>query len=163
MNKKKRKGWIEPAVASQIFRIIPVPTADLIIQRSDGSVLLLKRKNYPAKNKWWLPGGKIDFKEKLEQAALRIAEGETGIKVRVERQLGVVEFFFKKGWFGNPCHPIANVFLVRPLNEFGKVQLDDQSASYRWTKTLPKYLHRYLLNVPELSYLLKKVTGSCRR
>ncbi len=45
------------------------------------SVLLVKRKNYPYKDKWCLPGGFLDVKkETLEQCAQRILHQETNLK-----------------------------------------------------------------------------------
>lgn len=44
------------------------------------SVLLVKRKDYPYKDKWCLPGGFLDIKENLEECPKRILERETNIK-----------------------------------------------------------------------------------
>lgn len=43
------------------------------------SVLLVKRDNYPYKDKWCLPGGFIKVDEDIEDAPLRILKSETGI------------------------------------------------------------------------------------
>ena len=44
------------------------------------SVLLVKRDNYPFKDKWCLPGGFIGINEDIEDAAKRILKTETNIK-----------------------------------------------------------------------------------
>lgn len=44
------------------------------------SVLLVKRKDYPFKDKWCLPGGFLDVKEDLEDCPKRILERETGLR-----------------------------------------------------------------------------------
>ena len=44
------------------------------------SVLLVKRDNYPFKDKWCLPGGFLDVKEDLNASPLRILERETNLK-----------------------------------------------------------------------------------
>lgn len=44
------------------------------------SVLLVKRDNYPFKDKWCLPGGFLDVKEDLNDCPLRILERETNLK-----------------------------------------------------------------------------------
>lgn len=44
------------------------------------SVLLVKRKEYPFKDKWCLPGGFLDIKEELEECPKRILESETNLK-----------------------------------------------------------------------------------
>ena len=43
------------------------------------SVLLVKRENYPYKDKWCLPGGFVRVDEDLEDAPVRILAGETGL------------------------------------------------------------------------------------
>ena len=44
------------------------------------SVLLVKRNNYPYKDKWCLPGGFLDVHEELEDCPVRILERETNLK-----------------------------------------------------------------------------------
>ena len=44
------------------------------------SILLVKRDNYPFKNKWCLPGGFINMDENLDEAAKRILKNETNLK-----------------------------------------------------------------------------------
>jgi 8-oxo-dGTP diphosphatase len=61
----------------------PVPTVDIIITLGAG-VLLVKRKNPPYG--WALPGGFVDYGESLEQAAVREAQEETGLHIRLVRQ-----------------------------------------------------------------------------
>ncbi len=44
------------------------------------SVLLVKRDDYPFKNKWCLPGGFLDINEDLEECPKRILQRETNLK-----------------------------------------------------------------------------------
>lgn len=44
------------------------------------SILLVKRDNYPYKDKWCLPGGFVGYDEELEDAPLRILKNETNIE-----------------------------------------------------------------------------------
>lgn len=44
------------------------------------SILLVKRDNYPYKDKWCLPGGFVGYDEELEAAPLRILKNETNIE-----------------------------------------------------------------------------------
>jgi ADP-ribose pyrophosphatase YjhB (NUDIX family) len=62
----------------------PVPTVDIIIRYGDG-IILIKRRNPP--EGWALPGGFVDYGEPLEGAAVREAKEETGLTVRLVRQL----------------------------------------------------------------------------
>ena len=44
------------------------------------SILLIKRDDYPFKDKWCLPGGFLDIKEDLEECPRRVLQRETNIK-----------------------------------------------------------------------------------
>ena len=61
----------------------PVPTVDIIIE-IDAAIVLIERKNPPYG--WALPGGFVDYGESLEEAAIREALEETGLKVENLRQ-----------------------------------------------------------------------------
>ncbi|MEE2829275.1 MAG: NUDIX hydrolase [Myxococcota bacterium] len=65
----------------------PFPTVDVIIERSDGFVVLIRRKNPP--EGWALPGGFVDTGESTEDAARREAREETGLDVVLTDLLGV--------------------------------------------------------------------------
>jgi len=62
----------------------PLPTVDIIIETM-GGVVLIQRKNKPFG--WALPGGFVDYGESLEKAAVREALEETGLRVKLVRQL----------------------------------------------------------------------------
>jgi len=62
----------------------PLPTVDIIIETT-GGIVLIERKNEPFG--WALPGGFVDYGESLEKAAVREAFEETGLQVKLIRQL----------------------------------------------------------------------------
>jgi len=55
-----------------------------IIIRHRGGIVLVKRKD---NGMWALPGGHVELDETLEHAAIREAKEETGLDVRLIRQL----------------------------------------------------------------------------
>jgi len=62
----------------------PVPTVDIIIEFG-GGVVLIERANEP--HGWAIPGGFVDYGESLEDAAVREAMEETGLRVELKRQM----------------------------------------------------------------------------
>ena len=83
-----------------------------VIQRADGAILLVQRGRPPEQGHWGLPGGKVDWMEKVEAAVVREVLEETGLQVRVERLLCVVDHF--EPALGQ--HWVAPVYLVRALD-----------------------------------------------
>ncbi len=55
----------------------------------NGKILLIKRKNEPFKGKWALPGGFVEYGERVEDAVLREFQEEVGIKAKIKKLLGV--------------------------------------------------------------------------
>jgi 8-oxo-dGTP diphosphatase len=47
-------------------------------------IVLVRRKNPP--HGWALPGGFVDYGETVEEAAIREAQEETGLKIEIKRQ-----------------------------------------------------------------------------
>jgi ferritin-like protein len=93
----------------------PVPTVDIIIEttRPDGQkgIVLIKRRNPPYG--WALPGGFVDYGESLEEAALREAEEETSLKIKLIRQ-----FHTYSSPHRDPrLHTITTVYLAEATGE----------------------------------------------
>jgi ADP-ribose pyrophosphatase YjhB (NUDIX family) len=57
----------------------------------DGRLLLVKRKRPPEAGCWSLPGGKVDFGERVEDAIVREIAEEVGVEIVLLRSLGVVQ------------------------------------------------------------------------
>lgn len=57
----------------------------------DGRILLIQRAKEPEAGYWGLPGGKVDFLEKVEQAVIREISEELGIQLHGLTLLCVVD------------------------------------------------------------------------
>ena len=100
----------------------------------DGRVLLVRRRRPPLQDLWSLPGGHVEFGERLADAARREVREETGIEVADLRQLEVVELM---GGLADPLpagqspyHYILVVFAARFAA--GSVTAGDDAAAARF-------------------------------
>lgn len=84
----------------------PFPTVDIIIEFGNG-IVLIKRKNPP--HGWALPGGFVDYGERLEEAAKREALEETSLTVSDLRLLGC----YSDPGRDQRMHTISTVFVCR--------------------------------------------------
>jgi ADP-ribose pyrophosphatase YjhB (NUDIX family) len=64
-------------------------------------VLLTRREDFHV---WCLPGGHVDAKETLAQAAVREMREETGLEVRLTRLVGV---YSRPGWNNGGMHMVS--------------------------------------------------------
>ena len=68
---------------------LPRVAVDVVIVRRGGGVVLVKRRNEPFRGCWAIPGGFVEYGERVEEAAVREALEETGLRVRLTKLVGV--------------------------------------------------------------------------
>jgi len=59
----------------------PLVSIDLVLRDADGRILLGRRNHEPAKDTWFVPGGRIQQGESLDGAFARIAQAELGARL----------------------------------------------------------------------------------
>jgi colanic acid biosynthesis protein WcaH len=149
-------GFIPPKEYRKILEKIAIPCVDLVIH-VDGKFLLHKRTNQPAKGKWWVPGGRIYKGETNEKAALRKSLEETGMKVKIEKFIGVKETMFGKGPFGmGKVHTINIQYLVKPVSGKFHVKIDSQASEFKIFNKIEKSWDPYVKDIIKKSGILKK-------
>lgn len=84
----------------------PVPTVDALIVHPGKGVVLVERRFEPLG--WALPGGFVEYDESVEDATVREAFEETGLRVKLDALLGV---------YSDPArdkrlHTISTVFIA---------------------------------------------------
>jgi len=94
-----------------------------VIQRADGAVLLVKRGRAPEQGHWGLPGGKVDWMERVEDTVVREVREETGLRIALERLLCVVDHF--EPALGQ--HWVAPVYLARTLDDTPAASLEPEA------------------------------------
>ena len=138
-----RRNSIPASLYRKILSTVPILTVDVVIVHR-GKFLLIKRACPPAKNAWWTPGGRVFWGEKMETAVQRKARSETGISVKVDKFLDIVDFKFQKGMWGIPVHTPSAFYLGHPVSRAPKIKFDKTSLDARWFEHIPKRCHRGL-------------------
>ncbi|MBP5527063.1 MAG: NUDIX hydrolase [Bacteroidales bacterium] len=106
----------------------PMLTADCVVVRPSGEVLLVRRGNEPFKGCWALPGGFMEMDETIEHCAVRELMEETGIEVD-ESMLSLVGVFSAPG--RDPRgRTVTAAYLVRA--DVGEAKAGDDAAEVRW-------------------------------
>ncbi len=101
-----------------------------VLVRRDGRVLLVRRGKPPLAGLWSLPGGKVEFGERLETAAIREIREETGIDIDGLERIDMAEIIVKDTAGAVQSHAVITVFAGRYVA--GTVAAGDDAADARW-------------------------------
>jgi len=119
-----------------VIKHTPLVSIDLIIENRAGEYLLGLRKNRPAKDYWFVPGGRIRKDERLEDAFCRITKDELGIATSFNKAsfLGFYEHFYTDNVFVDDAY--GTHYVVLGFNLSDEPILDKlpkiQHFSFRW-------------------------------
>ena len=137
---------IEKKTYDIIRRHMPVICLDIVLIKKS-RILLLMRENYPAKNQWWFPGGRIYKGETIEQAATRIALNEVALEAKFIDVSGFEETYFEKqGEMQFDIHTI-NLTADMELLEDKEPFLDGNHSSYMWASHNDINFHDAVRNI----------------
>ena len=125
----------------------PKLTVDGVILEN-GEILLIKRAGEPFKGKWALPGGFVEYNEKVEDAVIREIREETGVNAEIKELVGV---------YSDPKrdprgHTISIVFLLYIIS--GEIKYGDDACNAKFFN---------LKELPELSFDHDKIISDVKR
>jgi len=125
LSEREEGGRLRPACdnCGYIHYHNPVPGVGLLIEM-DGGVVLIQRGNAPHKGDWTLPSGFVEADESAEEAAIREAEEETGLKVKIMEMMGVNSFPE-----GPPVSGIMIFYRMQPVS--GELRAGDDAAAVK--------------------------------
>ena len=116
---------------------MPLVSIDLIVENAQGDCLIGLRRNPPARNWWFVPGGRILKNESRDEALERLLLDELGADLSVgalPRFTGVYEHFYDvdfTGAAGTSTHYVVLAYRVRLDGDAGHLPRA-QHTDYRW-------------------------------
>ncbi len=134
--------FLNEKLFENVVKNSPIAAIDLCIFNDAKEILLGKRINHPAKNFFFVPGGRIRKGETLFIASKRILNGELNYEIAEQdfnlfSLLGVFQHFYDENVFGNKqfsSHYVVIVYVV-PLKVLKKSNIgifNDQHDEYIW-------------------------------
>lgn len=114
------------------------------VVKKGNSIVLVKRTHEPGKGFWSIPGGLVELGESVRDAVKREVREETGLEVKIDKLINVVDNIVYDRSKRLKFHYILVDFLVHPVG--GKLQDASKArwveagelSQYRLTKTATK-------------------------
>ena len=131
----------------------PEPVVGIFILNPQGELLLVKSHKW--NNQYVVPGGHIEFMEKIESTVAREAKEETGLDVFAPKLLTVCQYLDEGEFYKKGKHFLMLQFLAKTNG--GEVRLNDEAEEYVWiapAKSLELDLFKYTRQTIK-DYLLK--------
>ncbi|MDP9141696.1 MAG: GDP-mannose mannosyl hydrolase [Pseudomonadota bacterium] len=128
-------GPLPADIYLQVVASAPLVAIDLIVRDAEGRVLVGLRRNEPARDTWFVPGGAVRKNETLDAAFARITAAELGRSSarRDARLLGVYEHFYARNFMLAPGISTHYVVLAHELAPDLPATLpQEQHGDYRW-------------------------------
>lgn len=134
--------FLEKSDFKKVVLLAPLISIDLCILKKN-KLLIGQRKNSPAKNFYFVPGGRVRKNEHLDQAINRILLKELGYKFTKKKNLsdnflGFFEHFYEDNFQDNKNFSTHYVVLAFSLNfdyiidAFDIPEEEDQHSNYIW-------------------------------
>ena len=101
-----------------------------VLVRQDSRFLLVQEKGPPMHGFWNWPQGRVEEGESVEEAAVREAKEETGLDIKIEKTVAVLEDTF-------PDIKELHVYLATIVG--GEMTLPDDEIPQHGSSLLPKW------------------------
>ncbi len=121
---------------AEVVRLSPLVSIDLIIENSDGRVLVGMRNNEPARGFLFVPGGRILKNERIADAFERTMKDELGIEAdyRDAELLGAFDHIYDTNFARQQGFGTHYVVLAHRIKIDDEVDItaDDQHSELLW-------------------------------
>ena len=122
----------------KIIKLMPIFCIDFLISFQN-KYLLIKRKEEPLKNLYWVIGGRLMFKEQIKHAAKRIQEREIGTHFSNFKEIGFSNYLFPNTQNSKAIHTPTLLFHILVKKMFNPT-LDKEHDKFIWSEHIPEEL-----------------------
>ena len=129
--------YLDKETFSTVIENTPLVSIDLVVKNKKGQVLLGQRLNRPAKEFWFVPGGRILKNESLAKAFKRLTFNELGSELSITdaKILGLYDHFYDDNVFTTTfsTHYVAIAYVIE-LNDIllESLPINVQHGGYKW-------------------------------
>ena len=123
---------------AKIIKLLPLFCIDFLI-KCGSNYLFIKRAEQPLKDVYWVIGGRLRFKETIDQFARRVQTREIGRYFENRRLVAFSNYFFPDVPDAKATHTPSLLYLVE-VDEMFIPEIDDTHLDYIWTENLPHEL-----------------------
>lgn len=129
-------GFLSDDQFRSAVEMLPLVSIDLLLRNSEGAYLLGLRRNPPAKDTWFVPGGRIRKNETLAAARARIVREELSLILPASAWAprGVYEHFYCTNFADEPGRETHYIVLAfeASLCSGAHAFPSGQHRGYRW-------------------------------
>jgi len=150
--------WLSEEIFKCVVEHVTLVSIDLIVENKNSEILLGRRKNRPAKDFLFVPGGRILKGETISEAFRRITLSELGKEISISsaKFIGVFEHFYDDSFFGNDVST-HYVVLAYKISNVDNLDLPrSQHTEYLWLSA-EGILNREDVHFYTKAYLERKV------
>jgi nucleoside triphosphatase len=108
-------------------QIYPEVAVGALIFNTENKLLLMKSHKW--RNKYVIPGGHVEFGERLEDALKREVKEETGLKIYDIKLIGVQDFIFDRAYYKRK-HFVFIDYCCKTNST--NVKLNNEAQSHKW-------------------------------
>ena len=144
-----------------VVKNTPLVSIDLCILRGR-EILLGKRLNPPAKNFYFVPGGRILKGELKKNALKRILKDELGLRIKIfdnksVKNIGFYEHLYDDNFLGNndfSTHYLVIAYLIKykSLLKINNHSIKQQHSEYKWIDLDNAFKSSYKIHTNTLEY-----------
>ena len=131
-------SWLPEETFFAAIKSLPLVSVDWVILDPQNRLLLGLRRNAPARQRWFTPGGRVRKNEPLESCLQRVAVSELGLQasdVQGARLMGVWDHFYEDSAFSAQVstHYVNLPHVLRLPHALDINALpSDQHTAWRW-------------------------------